>query len=193
MCVCGLSSKEIAGTHTHMPRRTPPPPHRRAFPMSCYTDVFPGQEPPSTHSFPTSHVLLSLFLFVCFDSHCLLLSRLSRGNDHDQHNHLFEIRYRRERWRRRERGGLDWSSRRPGSSARASTIPIYAPSMEGPSFLCQRHSEELDFYLFFQRYPQLQSGCGGERKTQGEREKGREESFMRSWWTVAAGHGTDNI
>lgn len=130
LCVCGLSSKEIAGTHTHthMPQRSPP--HRRAFPMSCYTDVFPGQEPPSTHSFPYKSCP-AFPVFVCL---FVLIPTVSYHGFHEatittSTITFFEIRYRRgEGGEGEKRGGLDWSSRRSGcSSARASNTLIHGP------------------------------------------------------------------
>lgn len=65
------------------------------------------KNPPSTHYF--SLLVMSAFHFsVHLDSRCLL--RLLRGYDYDQHNH-----------RGGEIEGLDWSSRRSGFPAWASS------------------------------------------------------------------------
>lgn len=128
----------------HVPRHLPIT--DAPFPMSCYTDVFPGQQPPSTHSFPYKSCLLFCFLFL-FVLIPTVISRLLRGNDHDQHNHLL-ISDVEEEDGEGEKSGLGLVKSSAGL-LNPRLNHIHMALMEGPSFLCQRQQEELDFCLFF--------------------------------------------
>lgn len=99
-----FQAKKLLG-HTHA---STIPSHRRAFPMSCYTDVFPGQEPPSTHSFPYKSCP-AFPVFVCL---FVLIPTVSYHGFHEatittSTITFFKIRYRRgEGGEGREKRGL---------------------------------------------------------------------------------------
>lgn len=166
MCVYVVSEATILLGHVprHFPTTDAP------FLMSCYTDVFPGQEPPSTHSFPYKSCLIFCFLFlfvliptVCFTAFTRQRSRPAQSP--------FDIRsMSRRKMERRRREKRAWTGQVVGRVAEPAPH-IHMALMEGPSFLCQRQQEELDFCLFFQRYPGLQLVCGGQKRGQKEEER----------------------
>ena len=103
-CACVISEATILLVHTRASTMLRP---WRAFPMSCFADVFPGQEPPPLHSF-FSLPVMSVFCFpFVFDSHCyhgfyeatIMTSTIT-----------FEIGCRRRRGRRETGLGLVKSS-----------------------------------------------------------------------------------
>lgn len=109
----------------HVPRHFPTT--DAPFLMSCYTDVFPGQEPPSTHSFPYKSCLIFCLLFVvliptvCFTAFTRQRSRPAQSP--------FDIRsMSRREMERRRREKRAWTGQVVGRVAEPGPQPhTYGP------------------------------------------------------------------